>query len=388
MSSLKSSDSQLTRRHWMVLTASALSGCGGGGTATASLPGTGGTGIYVQGSISGLGSVIINGIKFDDVAASAAQQITVDGVLASSADMRLGMVAGVQGERDAVNASLGVATRIEVWSIAQGLVNTANGTDFTVSGMTIKTNAATLFDSISGVAALTPGISRVIVWGLQAGANGSNWIATRIKLVSGTVTVSTGVVSVAAGRRHLNGLLLAGTLADDLAANQLVRVQGTLSGDKTTLTVSSAKLLGPDAGPLPQGEVEIEGLVTTTPDANQRFMLGNIEVDASAASLRPTTLQIALGNRVEVYGLWQAGVLKATKIERQSDQTLNQFEIEGLVQQYTSLANFVVRSQRCDASALSSNPVVVDGLKLGVKVSLKGTKDGDMLRVLQLEFEH
>ena len=55
-------NTKLTRRSWIVLASSALTGCGGGGSTTASAPGTGGTGIYAQGSISGFGSVILNGI--------------------------------------------------------------------------------------------------------------------------------------------------------------------------------------------------------------------------------------------------------------------------------------------------------------------------------------
>lgn len=77
----------LTRRHWLVLAASILPGCGGGsGSVTALLPGTGGTGIYAQGSISGFGSVIVNGIRFDDTAAT----VQLDGVTRGSADLQIG----------------------------------------------------------------------------------------------------------------------------------------------------------------------------------------------------------------------------------------------------------------------------------------------------------
>ena len=66
-----------------------------------SLPGTGGTGIYAQGSIWGFGSVRVNGIKFDDTAAT----VQIDGQAGKSSDLRLGMVAGIQGLRGAdVNA--------------------------------------------------------------------------------------------------------------------------------------------------------------------------------------------------------------------------------------------------------------------------------------------
>ena len=92
-------DSFLTRRHWLVLAASAVSGCGGGSASTtASLsPGTGGTGsVYTQGSISGFGSVIVNGIKFDDLQAT----VQMDGGPAESKNLRVyPTVNGAEGLR-------------------------------------------------------------------------------------------------------------------------------------------------------------------------------------------------------------------------------------------------------------------------------------------------
>ena len=99
MSQHESHGPHLTRRSWITLTLSALSGCGGGGgdigSGSASLPGTGGTGMYTMGSIQGFGSVILNSIKFDDTQA----QILLDGSAIPSAALRLGMVAQVQGVR-------------------------------------------------------------------------------------------------------------------------------------------------------------------------------------------------------------------------------------------------------------------------------------------------
>jgi len=172
MSQQDSLNLRLTRRGWLVLTTSALAACGGGGsgggTSTAGLPGTGGTGIYAQGSISGFGSVIVNGIKFDDLQAS----VQVDGVTATSADLRLGMVASVQGVRGGV-ATLGTASSIEAWSIARGLV-TQGGVvpgglgQFTLAGMTVQTDSATVFDFLGATTPLSPGL-RVAVWACSRG---------------------------------------------------------------------------------------------------------------------------------------------------------------------------------------------------------------------------
>ncbi|HEY5579811.1 MAG TPA: DUF5666 domain-containing protein, partial [Rhodoferax sp.] len=206
----------LTRRHWLALAASAVSGCGGGSASTtAGLPGTGGTGVvYSQGSISGFGSVIVNGIKFDDHAAI----VQLDGTTLGSADLRLGMVASVQGERGA-DPKLGTASHIAVWSIAQGLVtNVAQGvaTEFTVAGIKVQADANTVFDGLANASAVAKG-QRVAVWGLQAGADDSRrWHATRVEVVADTALVSTGLVSPMGSQRGLNDLILMGPAAGNL----------------------------------------------------------------------------------------------------------------------------------------------------------------------------
>lgn len=380
----------LTRRHWLLLAASgassALTGCGGGsiGGGTAGLPGTGGTGTYAlfsQGSISGFGSVIVNGIKFDDGLAS----VQMDGVATTSADLRLGMVAAVQGERGA-DITLGTASRIEVWSVAQGLVSQPGSSEFTVVGVTVQTDSATVFDGVSSAAQLAPG-QRVAVWGLQAGADGRRWKATRVAVASATDVVSTGLISAAGSQPYLNGMLLTGSSVGSLVVGQLVRVQGILSATGSSLAVASIKVQGLDASALPTGEIEIEGLVTAIASAT-RFTLGSVEIDASTTTYSPLGAQVTLGARIEVYGTWQAGGLKATKVELEDEQTLHEVEIDARIEQFTSQADFVVRGQRCDATHATFSHGKASDLKVGVKVKVKGAKSGaDVLMVVELEFD-
>ena len=196
----------LTRRNLLVLTGACLSGCGGGDAPLAlGPPGTGGTGVFAQGAISGFGSVIVNGIKFDDTQAV----IALDGVTASSVALRLGMVADIKGRRDA-SLMLGTASTIEIWSTAQGAVSQLASNAFTVARMTIRTDSNTVFDGLASVAAMTTGL-RVTVWGLQAGADGQDWIATRVALASGSAVVSTGVISSMDSGTFVNGLRLTGS---------------------------------------------------------------------------------------------------------------------------------------------------------------------------------
>lgn len=376
----------LTRRSWLVLAASAVAGCGGGGSMSlAGLPGTGGTGLFAQGPISGFGSVILNGIRFDDTAAT----VQLDGRSASSSDLRLGMVATVQGRRGA-DVTLGTASSIEVWAIAQGLVTQGQATpgasgQFRLAGMTLLTDPNTVFDGFSAAAPLSVG-QRVAVWGLQAGADGRSWSATRVALVTASAVVSSGLVGVENSQRTLNGMLLTGALAGTLAQGALVRVQGTLSGNGNSIEVLSAKPLSGAGGASPQGDAEIEGVVTTAPSASG-FSLGTIVVDASKAVYSPANAQLFIGARVEVNGTWRSGVLQATSVALQDEQAQQTLEISGSVETFNSLSNFTVRGQRCDASGLTSfgHGTAAD-LKVGAKVKLKGSMAGEVLRVTELEF--
>ncbi len=376
----------LTRRHWMVLSASALSAGCGGGVDLASLPGTGGTGIFAQGPISGFGSVIINTIRFDEAAAV----VRLDGQSATAADLRLGMVASVQGERGA-DVTLGRASSIEVWSIAQGLVSAGQATpgasgQFTLAGMTLLTDPNTVFEGSTSAKPLGVG-QRVAVWGLQAGADARSWRATRVAIATSTAVVNTGFISVASSRRNINGMMLSGEPVRSLAEGVMVRVLGSLSTADGSLEVQSVELPGPTAAASQQGEAEIKGLVTSAPSASG-FNLGSITVDASHASYEPANARITLGASVEVGGTWQAGVLKASRIELQDAQKVETVELSGRIEAFTSLSNFVVRGQRCDASGVSIAAGTLAALKVDARIKLKGIKAGDVLRVTEIALDN
>jgi hypothetical protein len=385
MSQRKISQSPLTRRSWLTLAGAALTGCGGGGGGNllASLPGTGGTGapLFTQGSISGFGSVIINGIKFDDLQAT----VQIDGAQASSADLRLGMVAGVQGVRGA-DLALGQASNIEVWSIAQGVVTRVGASEFDVAGMTIQTDSNTSFEGVGSTAALLKGKSWVIVWGLQANQDGIHWTATRVAVIAtNTVTVSTGVVAVSKNEHTLNAWKLSGATVSVLTDGQLVRVEGVVSSEEN-LAVTSVKVLSAGFDTQSQDELEIEGVVTSVA-STYSFMMGNISVNASRAVVDPTNGQVIVGARLEVHGVWSSSVLNASQIHIES-QKISSIEISARIDQYTSLDNFVMRGQRCNATGASFTSGSASNLKTGVKIKVVGNKAGDVLLVTSVSFSN
>lgn len=372
----------LNRRQWLLLTGATLTGCGGGADSLlANMPGTGGTGIY-QGSISGFGSVIVNGVTYDNSQAIMRLNDTV----VSQDSLRLGMVATVRAARMA-GATLGTASSVEIWSIAQGLVSDVSADQFKVAGMTILTNAGTWFYGLTTDAPLSIG-HYVSVWGLQADKDGHSWSATCVVASTATAdTVSSGLVKVENGQRMLNGLLLMGDAANGLADGVLARVQGTWTSGGL-LNVVSTKSIDSAVNLQPQGEVEIEGLVTTVPSASG-FMLGSIMVEASPTMYSPLGVPIAVGSRVEVYGSWQGGVLKATKVELENESTPGSVEIKAPFQQFTSLADFVLQGQRCDATGVVLTATTQAALSIaGAIFRVKGFKNGDWLKVTEMELDH
>jgi hypothetical protein len=382
------SQQPINRRHCLALLASALSACGGGGINLAALPGTGGTGIVAEGSISGFGSVILNGIKFDDTQASAAGAVLVDGASVTSAELRLGMVAAVRGERSLAAPTTGTATSIEVWSVARGTVSDLSdlsvsklaGT-FNVAEMKIRTTANTVLEGINASTSWASGMS-VVVWGLQATADASTWTATRVARVAASPDwVLSGMVKLEDDGVYLNDLLLTGAALTGLQQGTLVRVQGRFT-DSDEMAVSSVKVLAATSyAPSTGSELTLEGYVSTAL-VNGRFGLGQWVVDASALS---STAQIVVGAEVSVTGTYQNGVLQARALDVEDEQVSKLVEIEARIESFTSVANFVLRGQRCDATGASMKSGVAQRLAVGVKVKVQGTRAGEVLLVQELE---
>lgn len=361
------------------------------GTNTAGAPGTGGTGMTASGSISGFGSVVINGIRFDDTLAA----IRVDGLSAQATDLRLGMVALAQGVRSATATTplpTAVANRIEVWKTAQGTVsnvsNMGASVQFSVAGLTVQTDVGTAFEGLASASGVTQG-QTLAVWALQENTEATRWRATRVAVVAPSLTVTSGLFVPKGSTGTVNGWLLKtdgdATLLAGLQNGQLVRVEGMSNASGTELKVLSVTRSGLTT--YTQQDMELEG-VATTPLVNNRFMLSGVTVDVGALGAG-TVPSIAVGARLEVKGSLQNGVLTATEIELEDDNALKEVEIEARIERYTSLSDFVLRSQRCDASQvqLIENGTVND-LKVGVKIKVKGVKSGDTLMVTELEIDN
>lgn len=364
----------VNRRNWLVTSMAALAGCGGGSGTVATLPGTGGTGIGMQGQITGFGSVIVNNTKFDDSAAT----ILLDGKTMGRADLRIGMVASIQGTRDP-GGTTGTAYSIEAWSIASGVVRPSDiaGTRFQLLGMTITTDATTAFEGIANLAAIRVD-AYLAVWGFQLGAEASTWKATRVALVQpAPATVAcTGLLDAMA--LTLNGVQLSGLALNGLVNHQLVRAEGTLNSANGTLMVGSVVVMDASRLASQSEAIELEGIVTALQDASQLSM-GSLLVDTTRAVVTPSGQTIAVDSLIEVNGLMRNGVLMAVVIEVKTPSELSQVDITGNIESFEGATNFVVRGQRCDASQANVVTGSLAELRNGLKVRVVGSSNGQEL---------
>ncbi|HET8695164.1 MAG TPA: DUF5666 domain-containing protein, partial [Aquabacterium sp.] len=136
----------------LFLCALLMSGCGGGGSSVASGVGSGGTGSYTSGPVTGLGSIIVNGIRYD--VDSAAVNSEDDSSL-NNAGLKLGMYVEVRGS-DVTPGSAGAVDRATATSVrvASDFIGPAlsiqrdsggNVTGFSVFGRLIGVTSKTVF---------------------------------------------------------------------------------------------------------------------------------------------------------------------------------------------------------------------------------------------------
>jgi Domain of unknown function (DUF5666) len=182
-----------------------MASCGGGGVDGG---GTGATTGYAAGPITGFGSVIVGGVRFED---STAAVEDLDGARRSRDELRLGMTVEIDSGAIGADATA-TASRIRFESELIGLIGfvTLSDSSFNLLGQRVTVDASTVFDErlTGGLAGLSIGqpveVYAVFDTALQ------RYRATRVE--PSTI---------------LAGLRLRGPLAEVNAAAQTLRVGST-----------------------------------------------------------------------------------------------------------------------------------------------------------------
>jgi len=300
-------------------------GCSGGGGAESTTSTAGVTSAASEGPIAGFGSVIMNGVRWNTDSAD----FEINGRPGSQSDLGIGMIVRVEGERGSDGTAR--ADRVIFESRLRG--------------------------PIRAITAHGPDASAIEIFGLRA------------------------IVSRADTRFD-------GTDFDSLALDAMVDLSGFVNAvgelevthlrrrSAPLINVTEVKLYGP-----------IQGL------AGGSFMLGTSEVLFDGTTLvdnfGPSGLRDDLLVRVEGVLLANDGI-RATEIERPRGPRNDRFaetEIQGVVTDFASIADFVVDGQPVDASGATLEPNDPDLLRDGARVEVEGPINaGGVLIAEKLKF--
>ncbi|GAB3757497.1 hypothetical protein GCM10028796_01730 [Ramlibacter monticola] len=354
-----------------------LPGCGGGGGGAGGAVGgvdTGGTGSFSTGRITGFGSVIVNGVRFED---NAARINDDDGAQIGADDLRLGMVVSVQG--GAVTAGSGdvlpsaSATTISVESQIKGPVESKTGTDtLVVFGQTVKVNTATVFEGTSFAAIAVGQILEVSGFADAAGVV----TATRIERednanefkVRGVISNLVGT-SFQIGSATFNFSGATRLPATPLANGLFVRVRTQTARNAAGQWVVTRIDLRDAVED--RNEARVEGILVRN---GTLLQVNGVTIDTSrlAAGAVP-----AVGQRVEVEGALVNGVLVARKIDVENEAEDSQVDVRGTASAVNTTAQtFVVRGltfHYTPGSVREDDGTIAANLVNGAAVRVRGT---------------
>ena len=299
----------------------AFGGCGGGDRMrTAGIEGTG----FAMGTVTGFGSVLVNGITFSTSAAT----FVIDGEPGTQADLRVGDVVSVIGPINAGSAT-GTANSVTFDDNVEGPVESVDvaGGMLVVLGQSVRVDGGTAFDDgVTNCRLETLAVGQVVE---VSGFRDSLGLirATRIecKAAAGVFEV-TGVVEaldtnqrrfrIAALTVDYSQAQLQNFPGGQPANGQTVEAKG-VSANAGTLAATRVELK--DTGiPGNDGErVELEGLITRFASPAD-FDVSGVRVTTTGGTRFEncgSPFNPALNTKVEVEGSLSGGAINATEVE-------------------------------------------------------------------------
>lgn len=313
-----------------------LAACGGDGAPSVSASGSGGGSASgsasASGTITGFGSVIVNGKRFE----TSSSSFTVDGQSGSQSDLKTGMTVTVNGS---FNGDQRSARTVLQKDAVEGLVQSvaADGLSLIVMGQTVFVDNTTLIDdNIPGrnLLNLVVGTDNVEVNG-HIRSNGviqATFIEKKLINVTpeirgfvtnqndGAKTFQIGALTVNYATALINDMPNpSGTSWNGL----LVEVKGTVFNPATT-TLTATKVEPENQGVGNQvDEFEVEGFVTQVRGPGD-FFIGNTHVQTTGnTEFRGGALdEIVVGAKLSAEGRWENGVLLAKHVKFHANSKL------------------------------------------------------------------
>jgi len=385
-------------RTFLFLTAAMLVGCGGGADGGV---GTGGTGTYAAGTITGFGSIIVNGVRFDD---SSATVIDDDDAARGRDALKLGMTVAIDSDaiRSDATGRSATARRIRLGSEILGPVSAvdAGAGTLTMLGQTVRIGPSTVFDANLSGGLGGVGVGQwVEVYGQYDVATG-RYDATRIDVANASAPphLRGPVAAVDATQRQLRiGTLTlsyaaASNVPAALAVGNIVRLRVRLVAGPFGGWVVEAFSTGVRT-PDDRDEAELEGRITSFVSTTQ-FSVDGVPVDATAARFPDGSAGVRAGALVEVSGRLRSGVLIASEVslEDEDDDSDRGFELKGRIEAVNSGARTF--SLRGNVVSWARSDLRLDGgtladITVGREVEVKALLAGDRvsLEATRIEFD-
>jgi hypothetical protein len=363
-----------------------LVSCSGSGGPFFASGGIDGSGVISQGSISGFGSIFVNGTEFDTSNAA----IIINGVEIGIGDdavrqnLDIGRVITAEGKRFE-DPNTAVADRVTYSNNVKGpVVSILEIDDVTkeivVLGQTVIVNTATNFKHTTFDTIAENDVVEVSGLFDDTGAIYATFIGKTVGGVPGLEVEVTGyTVNLDPVLRsfEINGLTVDYSSADTSGLpggmpdeGLFVEVQGTLDAIGEEMVASKIQP-GDKLDAVDAAEIEVTGFVTDFSSSSE-FTVGNQPVQTGEDTLfvDGTQANISLGRKLEAEGILVDGVLLATEIEFWDP---NQIEVEGFVTEVIPPSEFKIGSQlvQTDVTTVFEGGTP-DIIVVGVKIEVKG----------------
>ena len=381
-----------------VVVMSVLAACGGGGgepvAAAALVDATAlSASVDVSGTITGFGSVIIDGVNYDDTQTSVSTDTNPAAPTAGTlTDLKLGM-------RVEAKLKNGVMTDLVMRASLVGPVAALDATasSFTLYGQTVKVSVTgatpTAFEGVQDFAGLVAG----------------DWVE-----VHGTVDANKTIAATRIERKPqgdaAKGLRLGGVIsALDTTARTFkfndqiidysvatfkpaaaVPVNGAMaavySDQLPTAGVLKAKSIAlskPEEGK----ELRVGGRISAFTSLSD-FTVPGVKVNASAATLEGgVAADVMAGASVGVEGVVTGEVLEATRLRIMKTPADVKASLAGQVTDWLSATSFKVRGTTVDASTATFTGGTSADLGNGAWLLVSGTVQGDVLKATSIAFK-
>ncbi len=380
----------------------ALSACGGGTTNNEANPTvtsgpatnnpTSNNGATAIGSITGFGSIIVDGVKYDDSKAV----VTVDekgaDIAATTASLKIGMQVEVKGDGSS-------ASTVAIASQFRGPVTAVTSTSVTVLGQTIAVETtgaeAVALEGFSALADVKVG-DWIEVYAVEATAG--SWKATRIERESSVSSSSIRLGGKISAIDNVAKTFKIGALTVNFADAQLTPNNAALSNDVRVRVysdkpavngvVTAKKIRVRDFSMAGARDSNIGGLVADFSSAAS-FTVNGFKVDASNTTFKNgTAADLINGAAIRVKGTATSGVLVAKEIEfkKKPNAESAEIKVKGFITDFVSQANFKLRGQQVDATGATFEGGAATALTNGAFVELKLSLVNGALVASKVEF--